>query len=180
MKDLTVEELARLCEQEMTSAGLGKLPDGFAQDVCKLLENLRSEVERKGGLERKLAERQLTEATRLVRRLCSLRAVKILVFLMSGKVAENLLESEKSFLSQVEALLNKAVEELVSEERIAIRIPSVCARRLVVFRIAVQQKIVGVDGRMYGPFTPGEVANLPEENAEILVKHGFAEEIHTR
>ena len=30
---------------------------------------------------------------------------------------------------------------------------------------------VGVDGRVYGPFKRGDVANIPKENADALVEH---------
>ncbi len=34
--------------------------------------------------------------------------------------------------------------------------------------------IMGVDMKTYGPFNPEDVASLPEENAENLIRRGFA------
>jgi len=180
LRDLTIEDLAKVFEQEMTSIALQKLPDGFIQDACKLLETLKSEAKRKEGLERKLAERQLVEATGLLRQLCSVRVTKILSLLISGRVPDNLLEFERSALSEMEGLLREMRERIVSEEEIAIKVPGACARKLIVFREAISEKIVGVDGKIYGPFLPGEIANLPKENAEILTRHALAEEIQVQ
>ena len=34
--------------------------------------------------------------------------------------------------------------------------------------------LVGADMKMYGPFHPEDIATLPPENAQILVKQGVA------
>jgi len=36
-------------------------------------------------------------------------------------------------------------------------------------------EIVGADSKPYGPFKEDDVVQLPRENADILIKHGFAE-----
>lgn len=177
MRDLTIEELAELCQREMASRDLEKLADGFLQDACKLLENLKVEAQRKEGLEKKLAERQLSEAMNLLKLLFSMRVTKAVILFLAGRTSSNLLEVERSKFSEIERLLKELKEFPIPEEELMIKIPGGCVRKLVVFRLSVPQKIVGADGKIYGPFDAGDIANLPVENAELLVKHGFADEL---
>ncbi|MEM1689320.1 MAG: hypothetical protein QXX33_04890 [Candidatus Hadarchaeales archaeon] len=178
MKDLTLDELAEICKREMNSKDVEKLADGFVQDVCKLLEKLKMEIQQKRGLEKALAERQLSEAIRLTELLFSVRTTKAIILILTGRAPQNLVEIEREKFSEVNRLLAEIRRSLVSEEKITIKIPGACVRRLVVFRLGISQKIVGVDGKIYGPFDAGDIANLPAENAELVIKHRFAEEIH--
>ena len=38
-------------------------------------------------------------------------------------------------------------------------------------------EFVGMDLKTYGPFRKNEVSEIPEENANLFVKHGIAERI---
>lgn len=178
MKDLTLDELAEIYQREMNSKDVEKLADGFVQDVCKLLERLKMESHQKSGLERALAERQLSEAVKLVESLFSVRTTKAVILILTGRAPQNLVEIEREKFSEVDRLLREIRKSLISEERMTIKIPGACMRKLLVFRLKVPQKIVGVDGKIYGPFDVGDVANLPAENADLMIKHRFADEIH--
>ncbi|MHA1506352.1 MAG: DNA replication complex subunit Gins51 [Candidatus Asgardarchaeia archaeon] len=39
----------------------------------------------------------------------------------------------------------------------------------------IEEQIVGTDGKYYGPFRAGDVAELPEDNALLLIRKGWAE-----
>jgi hypothetical protein len=41
---------------------------------------------------------------------------------------------------------------------------------MVIFMDDVKE-FVGVDGRIYGPFKKGDIANLPKENVDALAEH---------
>lgn len=178
MKDLTVDELAEICQREMSSKDMEKLADGFVQDVCKLLEKLKMEVQQKSGLEKALVEKQLSETVRLIEFLFSIRTTKAIILILIGRSPQHLVEIEREKFSEVSRLIVEIRKSLISEEKMMIKVPGACVRKLVVFRLGVPQKIVGVDGKIYGPFGAGDIANLPAENAELLIKHRFAEEIH--
>ncbi|MBC7129615.1 hypothetical protein H5T51_00135, partial [Candidatus Bathyarchaeota archaeon] len=51
--------------------------------------------------------------------------------------------------------------------------------RIIVRFLKEIPEIVGIDMKSYGPYKPEDVASLPAENAEILIKQGLAVEIET-
>lgn len=47
----------------------------------------------------------------------------------------------------------------------------------VVILERVPEQFVGVDLKTYGPFVAGGIARLPQQNAEVLIRHGLAARI---
>ena len=162
---------------EVKNAGLTKLPPNFYIEVEAYLRELeeRSSTE-KEPLIAKLILEEFKSAKALVREIRRLRHEKIM-----AKIVK-----EKPFL----------LEELASEKRVAVPKISVSTEQELLKRTVVQQEvsttsrkriflrflketpaIVGRDLKVYGPFKPEDVASLPLEDGENLVKHGFASKI---
>lgn len=53
-------------------------------------------------------------------------------------------------------------------------------KRILVRFLQAIPAIIGPDMKAYGPFTEEDVASLPAENAEVLIKRGVAREALTR
>lgn len=51
----------------------------------------------------------------------------------------------------------------------------IARRKILVRFLKSLQSIVGVDMKIYGPFKPGDIALLPRDNAETLIKQKVAE-----
>ncbi len=81
---------------------------------------------------------------------------------------KNLMSSEREFYSQI---LKKIKEKLLEIEK------SNDNGKITVRLLQDLPEIVGIDGKIYGPFKKEDVVNLPKENAEALIKRGVAEKI---
>lgn len=77
---------------------------------------------------------------------------------------------ETAFISMQDILGEKSEQEVVEEkiEYVAVR-----------FTKEVEEPIVGLDGKYYGPFKEGDICVLPKENAKGLVQFEIATKIDT-
>jgi DNA replication initiation complex subunit (GINS family) len=58
--------------------------------------------------------------------------------------------------------------------------PAENPKRILVRFLKAIPAIIGPDMKAYGPFNEEDVASLPAENAEVLLKRGVAMEVSTR
>ena len=58
--------------------------------------------------------------------------------------------------------------------------PAEKPKRILVRFLKAIPAIIGPDMKAYGPFNEEDVASLPAENAEVLLKRGVAMEVLTR
>jgi len=168
---LTDETIRRIFEDEKTSPGLTKLPDDF-------LEQVREYTDKKKKMMRDETEQWAMDAVK--RRLDTIfarRERKILNaahgFIDSGVIAENMTGEERAFFEKIVACVNGYRKETgekmeKNEEKLAL-----------VTILDQIPRFVGINMKGYGPFKQGDVATLPEPNAELLVKKGLAERIET-
>jgi DNA replication initiation complex subunit (GINS family) len=95
---------------------------------------------------------------------------------MKGKPPDNIV--------QLEELFYNSLTKLFAENRDEVFQPAASKptkQTLVVNKIKVRimrplPSIVASDLNEYGPFNGGEVVELPEENARVLITQGIAEE----
>jgi len=93
---------------------------------------------------------------------------------------ENLVETLKKYRSNIDKAspseakeMTETVEEPVEEEKISEDIE----KALIKIKILEDlPQIVGADMEEYGPYSAGEIAEIPEENAKILIENKTAEE----
>ena len=104
---------------------------------------------------------------------------------MDGKGSENLLDVEKIFHDKVKEIMNFQ-RRGVLDNLLNGRIPDVSEpkgiksdieNKILVRFISPVPKFKGENGFIYGPFEEHDVANLPKELVDLLLKKGRAQMI---
>jgi DNA replication initiation complex subunit (GINS family) len=172
MEELSYEELRKIQARERASPVLQNLPEGFYKAARKL-------IEKKGeGLKNNFS---LTEAKeyesilKVVEDIHGRRKQKIVLRAMKSSGEEVTLaeeerdlfermrkaigEEEESFAKMIQSKGGRVEEESIKKIKILKNLP----------------KFVGVDLKVYGPFKEGESTELPEKEAQLLVRRGIAE-----
>jgi len=178
--NLTTNELIEIYRKELASAKLVELPEEFYSEVIKLLAKLRLEIKRAEEIKQEILKEELKEAIFYLNELYRVRVIKAMHELALGNLPDNVLENERnSFLEVKQTLENLRREFLIgaTDAELPILIPSETTRTLVTFIADLNEKISGVDSKIYGPFKCGDIANLPASTAEMMVKHGYARRI---
>lgn len=169
---ITFELIRRIQREEQRVPRLTKLPAQFYTNVRTYLKRKQTLDNRKSAIEGKNAER-------LVEDIFSRRERKIvnaaLVAARTGIPPENLTDEEREYFNSIlsitkarrEGFLDKVVEKPAEQKETA---------KLIVFKEEVPA-FIGVDEKNYGPFKKGDVANLPDQNMQVLIERGVAEEL---
>jgi DNA replication initiation complex subunit (GINS family) len=168
-------------KREKAKSNLQLIDKDFYEEFAEYIRQLKKYVEKtdEKTVKAKLAEAELERVQKLSKDLLEMRLRKILRIAESSSesetvshaviaeemaIFENTLESSKQYQSMVQRIL--AGDGDIPAPSAPITRP----RRVPVRFVAEIPAIVGVDLRSYGPFKPEDVAMLPLENAEILVK----------
>jgi DNA replication factor GINS len=174
--------------KERHSADLQTLPEGFYDEMTGYVSELREQTRMldKGSMRGRISEKERENAERMLRELSHLRLRKIVdIELEREAIAGSALtREEKALQADLRGLLSGHEGRLKSI--LMGRVPEVEARpqqrtglKVVRFLQAVPA-IMGIDMKTYGPFEPEEVASIPAENAENLIRRGIAKEVEIR
>lgn len=185
--NITYETLFDIFRNEKKE-GLQAVPEGFYADlVAYLKEKAQSDADKEA------LAKQLKSIHKLVRDIYEMRETKIvnlaLVSVRGSDIgAAGLLPHEQRLLDSIVSLLRKARKEVLahllrgelpggsqpagkgdkapddSEKAPAPKGPTMLVRFL-----AHVPKFVGTELEVYGPFEPGDMANLPTEIAGVLI-----------
>lgn len=168
---ITFELIRKIQREEQRIPKLTKLPENFYNNVKAYLERKRSTSNRKVALEAKNVERLVEDMfNRRERKIFNLA----LIAARTNIPPENLTEEESVFFEQVAAAVKSRRERILDE--LLMKSPEEKEKiGLIVFKEEVPA-FVGSDMRNYGPFKKGDIAKLPDENKEILLKQGIVEE----
>ncbi|MFQ6086241.1 MAG: hypothetical protein ACE5OY_08300 [Candidatus Bathyarchaeia archaeon] len=168
--------------KEKTSKDLQEVP----QDLYRLIGEYATRISKvgrmldKNSVEAHLLRHEEEEAERLARELLEIRQEKILESAIRGKIvpADLFTPEEREFY---EKLKDAVARQKNLRDMLKGPIDNVekAGGRVVLFTRDVPA-IVGVDLRKYGPFKPEDVAYLPAESAETLVKRGVAREVDVK
>ena len=164
---LTDETIRRIFEEEKNSQGLTNLPDDFFEQVKEYLE-------KKSKLIRDESDQwSLDSIKRRLRTIFERRERKILNsahgYIDSGVAPEYLTPEETKFFGRIVELIKgfkREREEGFEKEQ---------EKLVLVSMLEEVQKFVGINLRNYGPFSKGDIATIPEPNAELLIKKELAE-----
>jgi len=160
---------------EKSSIKLQKLPNDFYLNVAKYLHTLRqASKSAPNELSNQILNGLLQNSLLLTLDIYQLRVNKILDVLKSG---ENLDESflaseERSLLKDMRSLIGKHVETLSNTLK-SLTVTSE-AGKVLVKMVQDVPSFVGIDLATYGPFKAEDVALIPKENAESLIRKGVA------
>jgi DNA replication factor GINS len=165
---ITFEFIRKIQREEISEPRLAQIPGDFYQKARDYLEQKRSIAEKKND---KLESMEVKNVERLLEDIFNRRETKMLnnaiITVRTGIPPQNLIEDEKEFFesavnmmkTQRERVLNllfKRTKEIKEFERVE-------------FNEDVEE-FVGVDLKKYGPFNKGNVAEIPVENAKLLIK----------
>jgi DNA replication factor GINS len=165
---ITYESLRKLISDEKTNRILQELPEDFFAQLNTYLKN-------KARMTGKEDRWELESAKSIIQDLMEIRERKILQLALyasrSGIKVDNLTPLEEQFFnSLVQNIKNfRKKRDKISED---IKLVTVAFLKDV-------PRFVGIDMRNYGPFSEGDVASLPEENAKLLVEKEMTKEIKT-
>ncbi|RLJ06923.1 MAG: hypothetical protein DRP12_03215 [Candidatus Aenigmatarchaeota archaeon] len=161
---LTYDAIRRLLELEKSTEKLVRLPEGFFSEVRAYLQK-KTEAEKERW--------EIESAKELVKSLLMIREGKLLRLARDsvrlGLKPENLLEEEKEFFDEIARAVRKWQEKREGIFQDGGKVMVVLQKDFPDF--------VGPDLKVYGPFKVGDVANLPAENANILIEKGIAKKI---
>lgn len=180
MTDFSLEELSRIYRDEKTSRDLIELPEDFYQSVAKHISQLTSELKHGDKLRQELLLEELKNITFIIQEIHLARISKAMDKINQGYIPSPLLERERYAFNEIQQSLEKLQADLVYSTitgKISISAPLELTNILLVMLIDVSEKIIGADMREYGPFIKGEIANIPAQNAEMMIRRGVAKKI---
>ena len=197
--NLTYEVLFELVMREKSREELQKLPGDFVDSsIGYILKKRQMAMELAEG-QKEAAERQANNAVKLLKELYERREKKLVNLALLKARAENavidygiMMLEERQFFEALLALM-KSHRQLVFNSRLEAAKP----QKIIVTKGAQQAeeeqdpdqptklvrflnpvpKFVGKELEVYGPFEEEEMANLPADIADILIKKGRAEEV---
>lgn len=174
MEELNYEELRKIQARERASPVLQSIPDKFYTSVVKLIESKNENLKNNFSL---TEAREYESILRVAEDIHERRIQKIVLRAMKAGGGQ-----EEIALTGEEAELFERISRAVSDDREKFS-------RIVggkegkseesIKRIKILKnlpKFVGTDLKVYGPFKEGDIAELPEKEAQLLVSRGIAEQ----
>ena len=176
----TYDDLEQAWKRELHNSELQPLRQGFFKDLSAYVKRLREaqrNVDSK-SLKASIIEEETVRLEHLLTQLLDRRLEKL--WSQTRLVQSNGLElSEKQAYQMFSGILREY--EKMKQDMLQGREPSVSKskeKELVLIRFVRDvPSIIGVDLKAHGPFHREDVANLPVENAESLIRQGAAIEI---
>lgn len=194
---ITYETLFELLRLEKNRAELQQLSPTFFADVISYIQEKQlnlEKAEQKQGLftERDKLRNQLDNIRRIIKELYEKRETKIISTAVNkSRTGSNIIDTssllaeERQFFEQIVELLdrfrNNTLMQLLYGQPFATPAPKPTAPSLpkpkettLVRFVKPVPQFVGKELEVYGPFEEEDVANLPTEIADILVRKGRA------
>lgn len=165
---------------ERSDFRLQKLSSDFYASVAKYLHTLKQALKSAPDeLTAQILNGLIQHSLLLTLDLYQLRVVKILDILKSEKSVDesHLANEEKSLLNDIRSILEKRVESLSNTLQSLTVTPEPVGGKVLVRMVQDVPSFVGVDMIEYGPFKAEDVALIPKENAEPLIRKGVAVEV---
>lgn len=171
-------ELFKAWKKEEANAELQSLSQDFYLNVNRYINELKEKIEKEqDSLKLQLVKEEYGYAIKILNKLVESRLRKVIEKIIEGKKIplEFLAEEEK----ELSTLLNKVADLIIEfKEKLFKGKIEAKKEKLTVIRFLQQlPEIIGEDLKVYGPFENEDIAVLPKENAEALVKRGVAEKI---
>lgn len=186
-------ELYAAWQREIDDPTLGALQSDFYRKIGEYLRRIKQEdiVIDKKSVKMNLLTHEANNVERMLEELLEVRYRKIIkIVTKSQKLPVELLTFEEAKMCETFADFSKAyrkfaddlMEGQISDQPIKVIIkveatnPAEAPRahRSTVRFLKSIPAIMGADMKSYGPFVAEDVASLPPQNAQILVKQGLA------
>jgi DNA replication initiation complex subunit (GINS family) len=179
---ITYNEIYESLRREKYSEQIQTLQKNFIQEVTEYLKEKKELSNKEADIFSDAVmktKKQFENAVLIFKELMLRRKKKILnlAFVaaetgISKKDFDNLLEFEKEMFEKIMQTMestDKSVMKMLNNE--IIHENSNC---IVSFKENIEE-FLGLEGEKLGPFTKGEIVNLPEQIAKILIEAGRAE-----
>jgi len=165
---ITFEFIRKIQREEMSEPKLSKIPEDFYQKAKNYLEQKKNIAEKKQD---KLSEREIKNVERLLEDIFNRRETKMLnhalITVRTDIPAQNLIQEEKEFFESAVNMLRTQRERVLNLLFKKTKLKQDFEK--IEFKDDVEE-FVGVDLRKYGPFKKGDVADVPKDNAKLLIK----------
>jgi len=166
------EELSDILEflrEEIEREELIENFESIKQKVNELVnEVIRREEEAKDPVTKKLLAREKEILLETIKLIQLIRFKKILELYSEEKEIRGLSDDEKSFVEKIREIFatRKEREEIGG----------------YVFAVVLKEipQFVGVSGKEYGPFKPGDIIKIDEKDLEILIRKGLVKVVKER
>ena len=179
---MTYEELQLAWRRELQSGDLQSLRQGFFKDLSSYVKRLREAQQNLDtkSLRAALIEDELLRLEQLLTQLLDSRAEKL--WSQEKTLQTSGLETVEKQAEQTLSTLHREYDR-IKQSIVQGREPTAQqsnGRGLVLVRFEKEApSIIGVDLKVHGPFHKEDVANIPRENAESLIRQGTVREIAT-
>ena len=178
------DKLFEAWERESSSVDIQPLPESFYAEMGEYASKLRGHTRmlEKGSMRWRISEKERENAERMFEDLTQTRLRKILNAELEGKTIEasSLTPEERKIQAELKRILREHsewVKSILIGYPTRIGVESKASKFKVVRFMEPLPAIIGIDMKTYGPFQPEDVASIPAENAENLIRRGIAKEI---
>lgn len=184
-------------ENETKREGLQNIPDDFIHDMKDYITQLNKTVANIETLSGSLTQTERRYANQMLKQLIEVRLDKIIKSELNG------LPIDAQAMTPEEQQLHSNLRQLLTGYRQGIELPVARtqpkpqpkaspprkepvpapkideeAKELILVRfLQPLPAIMGIDMKAYGPFQPEELATIPRQNAENLIKRGVAKRV---
>lgn len=167
---INLADIQRIYRNEKASVELQKIDDCFYSDSFNLLSKLE-------GVDKSYVERMIQEIFERRRNKIVLAALR-----STEREPQALTSQEKAFFLAVSNILNEYRQLIFSngknrEAAAQINNKAGLTEKKKIRFLQPLPAIIGVDLVHYGPFKEKDVAEIPKQNAEILIEQEIAEEV---
>lgn len=181
---ITYNDLYEALRKEKYSEQLQLLPKTFIQEVALYFKDKEEIAKKNDSLfsdNVKKTKKQLEEAVSIFKELIRIRKKKLLDLSfvsaetgISKRDFENLFNFEKEVFDKIMQALNEGTREL--EKLIVGEIGISEKNKLVSFKCDTEE-FLDLEGNKLGPFKTGDIVNLPQEIANILIVDNKADPV---
>jgi len=179
---ITYNDIYEHARKERYSTQLQKLPKNFIANFAEYLREKREATAKEDDVFSDNSikiKKQLENAITLFKELTLRRRRKILDLVLvatetgiSKQDFENMLDFEKTLFEEIMSCIDKSDKKL--NESLNGKNEALQKNEMISFKEEVGE-LVGFNGEKIGPFEKGQIANIPNDIAKILVEDGKAE-----
>jgi DNA replication factor GINS len=169
--------------KEIQQKELQALPRDFYTRVAEYINRIQKEGRMldKKTVKALLIKQELKNAKTLIKKLAQKRYKKILQLVNTGKPIpqDTLTPEEEKVYKEISSSLgsyHKFLKDILRGQVSSIK-EEIPPTNMVLRFLQETPAIIGVDMKTYGPFKPEDVAVLPIENANLLIRQGIAKKI---
>ena len=190
------KRLSEAFQNEKERKGIQNIPDRFLEEMKSYTRQLEETEADPTTLQGRIVHQERKYAKEMLTQLQGLRVRKIIDHELEGKPidAKVLTPEEQNLHSRIRQLLSEHMDS-TPHVQAPVKPPSIDTSAytqespkplvqtekkalLTVIRfLKPLPAIMGIDMKAYGPFKAEDVASIPNENAENLVKRGIAERV---